>query len=236
MKLALFLLLSCAFHVFGADLHIRFAGQIFRVLPTHLYGAEKCAESCMILSVSALRDLTLIPVKNPSNPVFEAENPSNLSVKTKIKLKIDGKVLTGKITAVDEYYYETDILFVRGYSGKIVCDMTDRPVGIVSHFISSEGVRKNRVVRIDNLSIFEFEKIKSSDLLKDRRVFSSIKEHEYKLVDGLKKCADADEARNFLLRNAIKRKQYIGWKSTYLKIETIKSQINTQKLYKGFCR
>ena len=202
---------------------------------THLYGTCQKAQKSSFAYVSKVRDVFILPVKNPSNPLFELENPSNLSVKSKIKLKSDGKNLTGTIVGIDGFYYQTDIPFRRGDSGKAVYDMRWNVIGLVSHQIEKNNRKHYFIVRTDNLKKDEFEKISRNELLADWRVFNDVKEYEKLLFDGVKKCANEREAKKFLLRNQVLRKQYIGWKSAYLKKETEKSFINIRKLYERFC-
>ncbi len=202
---------------------------------THLYGTCKEAKNNSFVYVSKVRDIFILPVKNPSNPLLELKNPSNLSVKTKIKLKSDGKHMTGTIVKVDDCYYQTDIPFCRGDSGNTVYDMRQNAIGLVSHFVEKNSRKLYFIVRTDNLQKDEFERISRDELLADWRIFNKVKEYEKLLFDGVKKCANEREAKKFLLRNQVLRKQYIGWKSAYLKKETEKSFINIKKLYERFC-
>lgn len=236
MFFRLFLLFFVVFACCGEELTFEFDGKFYRIGNTHLFGQQKNFREDDLLPVSKVRDLFLSSVKNPSDCIFDGKTPSNLSVGSKIKLKSDGKNLTGKITAFDKYYLQTDIPFARGDSGKIVYDMSDKPVGLVSHYIVQNGRTLNLIVRIDNLQKSEFETIKSSALLRDWRVFNDFKEYEYRIIQGVKKCSSAKEIRKFLLSQMILRKEYIGWQSTYLKNETDKSRKTVRNIYERFFR
>ena len=231
MVFRLFLLFFVVFACCGEELTFKFDEKFYHVGNTHLFGQQKNCKSDELLLTSKVRDLFLSSVKNPSDYVFDGKNPSKLSVGNKIKLKSDGKNLTGKITALDKYYLQTDIPFARGDSGKIVYDMSDKPVGLVSHYIVLNGRTVNFIVRIDNLQKSEFETIKSSALLRDWQVFNEYKEHEYKIFHELKECSTPEAMRKFLLSQMILRKEYIGWQSTYLKNETDKSRKTVRNIY-----
>ena len=231
-----FILLILVFTCCADELTVVFDEKFYHVGNTHLFGQQKNCKSDELLLTSKVRDLFLSSVKSPSNCVFDGKNPSNLSVGSKIKLKSDGKNLTGKITAIDKYYLQSDISFNRGDSGKIVSDMSEKPVGLVSHYVVENGRKINFIVRIDNLQKSEFETIKSSALLRDWRVFNDFKEYEYRIIQGVKKCSSAKEIRKFLLSQMILRKEYIGWQSTYLKNETDKSRKTVRNIYERFFR
>ena len=234
MFFRLFLLFFVVFACCGEELTFEFDGKFYRIGNTHLLGQQKNFRGDDLLLVSKVRDLFLSSVKNPSNCVFDEKNPSKLSVRSKIKLKSDGKNLTGEIIALDKYYLQTDIPFARGDSGKIVYDMSDKPVGLVSHYVVQNGRTVNFIIRIDNLQKSEFEILKSSAILRDWRVFNEYKEHEYKIFNGLQKCSTSEEMRKFLLSQMILRKEYIGWQSTYLKNETDKSRKTVRNIYERF--
>lgn len=236
MFFRLFLLLMIVFTCCADELTVVFDGRFYRVGNTHAVGEIEWCRSADRFMVSRERDLFLMPVKSPSNCVFDGKNPSNLSVGSKIKLKSDGKNLTGKITALDKYYLQTDIPFARGDSGKIVYDMSDKPVGLVSHYIVLNGRTVNFIVRFDNLEKSEFETIKSSALLRDWKVFNEYKEHEYRIIQGVKKCSTPEAIRKFLLSQMILRQEYIGWQSTYLKNETDKSEKIIKDIYERFLK
>ena len=234
MVFRLFLLFFVVFACCGEELTFEFDGKFYCIGNTHLFGQQKNFRGDDLLLTSKVRDLFLSSVKNPSDCIFDGKTPSNLSVGSKIKLKSDGKNLTGKITAFDKYYLQTDIPFARGDSGKIVYDMSDKPVGLVSHYIVLNGRTLNLIVRIDNLQKSEFETIKSSALLRDWQVFNEYKEHEYKIFHGLKVCSTPEAMHKFLLSQIILRKEYIGWQSTYLKSETNKSKKTVRNIYERF--
>ena len=236
MFFRLFLLLMIVFTCCADEMTVVFDGKFYRVGNLHAFGDTEWCRSADCFMVSRERDLFLVSVKSPSNCVFDGKNPSNLSVGSKIKLKSDGKNLTGKITAIDKYYLQSDISFNRGDSGKIVSDMSEKPVGLVSHYVVENGRKINFIVRFDNLEKSEFEKIKTAQLLQDWRVFNDLKEYEYRIIQGVKKCSSAEEMRKFLHSQMTLRKEYAGWKSTYLKNETDKSEKIIKDIYERFLK
>ena len=115
-------------------------------------------------------------------------------------------------------------------------DMSGNPVGTVSHYVIKNGRKLNFVVRMDNLKKSEFEIIKFADLLRDWKIFNEFKEYEYRIIQGVKECSSQEAMQKFLRSQAVLRKEYIGWKSTYLKNETEKSKKTVSYIFERFLK
>ncbi|MBR1967454.1 MAG: hypothetical protein IKA22_12685 [Lentisphaeria bacterium] len=236
MFLRLLLFFFAAFACCAEELTVAFDGRFCSAGNTHSAGQIKYYQRDELLLVSKVRDLYLFPVKKPSDCIFKRKNLSNLSVESKVKFKSGGKNLTGRIIGIDEFYYQIDIPVTHGDSGKTVFDMSGNPVGMVSHYVIKNGRKLNCIVRMDNLKKSEFEIIKADDLLRDWRIFNEFKEYEYGIIQGLKECSSYDATRKFLLSQMVLRKEYIGWKSTYLKNETKKSRKTISDIFERFLK
>ena len=144
--------------------------------------------------------------------------------------------MTGRIIGIDEFYYQIDIPVTHGDSGKTVFDMSGNPVGMVSHYVIKNGRKLNFSVRMDNLKKSEFEIIKAGELLRDWKIFNEFKEYEYRIIQGLKECSSHEAMQKFLRSQMLLRKEYIGWKSTYLKNETEKSKKTVSDIFERFLK
>lgn len=222
----LFLLLFILFVIRADGVIVKINNQNFKIANIHRFGHIKECENVEFFLVSKVRDIFLIPVKSPSFSDYELKNPSNLPLNSKIKLKSDGEKLTGKVIAISEYYYQTDIDFKRGDSGKIVFDSCKRPVGLVSHYILKAGKKLNFTVRIDNLQMAEFEKVPFDVLLADWHIFNNAKKTESELMNVIKNTYSAENAEKILESYLKKNSIPPICKSAYLKKMTLQAHEN----------
>ena len=236
MFLRLLLFFSAAFSCCAEELTVAFDGSFCRAGNTHSAGKAKYYQSDELLLVSKVRDLFLVPVRKPSNCILNRKKLLTLSAGSKVKLESGGQHLTGMIVDDDEFYYQINIPVTHGDSGKIVFDMSGNPVGMVSHYVIKNGRKLNFSVRMDNLKKSEFEIIKAGELLSDWKIFNEFKEYEYRIIQGLKECSSHEAMQKFLRSQMLLRKEYIGWKSTYLKNETEKSKKTVSDIFERFLK
>lgn len=210
--------------------------QQYRAVNTHLFTSETaCANDTKIL-VSADSDLTLIPVKNPSNPIFSVKNPSFSRINQKIKLKIDGKTFHGKIIAENRGFFEIDIPFGRGHSGIAVFYTGNNDIaGLLSHYVSGKHGKRFFVTRLDYPENMIFEKMDAKQLFADLKAFQKYKQYEALAVDALFNAKNKDELKK-ILQNLPAPEIYSKWHSTYLKNEAEKSKHNINEIYKRFTK
>lgn len=223
IKILLLLLICSTCH--GKDIFIRIDKQIFRICNIHMFDMAKLHSKQEKLYVSKYRDLFLEPVKYTVKSVIDGKTPSNLHIGAKIELKSDGKILTGKIINLNEYFIQSDIPVMRGDSGKSVT-ADAKVIGLISYSKNKTSF----IVRIDTLSPDEFEKITPYQLLKDWKLFNDQKEYEYAFIDGLKNCTSRREMKRFLKNNLLSERTNHKWHSSYLEAKFRESAENIRNL------
>ena len=219
----------------ASDYCIKKDAGFYRLINTHSFGRYAVTSQSQKCLVSTRRDLILLSVKNPSNSVFSVKNPSFYYSNSKIKLKIDGKYLTGKIISADEKYFDIDLEIKPGDSGCGVFDAANGNLaGLVSHQFYDGKTTRNRIVRTDNLSDDDFEEINAAELLKEWQIFNSVKQYEYSLRETLKNASTFEEIQKFILLHPFNHVSDTVWKSSFLKNETEKSINNIKQIQKRF--
>ncbi len=231
----LFLFFILALFIPAHGVTIEKNGRFFKAVNIHSFSDTTDARNAATLLAAADRDLVLIPVKNPSNPVFSIKNPSFLQQNRKIKLTIDGKLLYGKILSLNQGFFEINVPFDRGHSETAVFDMEKNCIaGLLSHFTTYKNGRRFFAVRLDNLNNTAFEWISAHELLDDLNFFNEVKKEEAHAVYALFSKHNEKDLQAALRKNMSAKKSPRKWKSTYLKNETEKSQNNIKQIYRRF--
>lgn len=208
----------------GNELLLEFNGNVYQTGNTHAFDLSKFSKMPENLLISTRRDLFLASVKSTVKSTVNffspSKNPSNLQINDKITLKSDGNFLTGSILKIGKYFIETNLHVKRGDSGKTVFDGKNMPIGLISHY-----KKDNRavIVRIDNLSKNEFEKITPAQLQTDLQFFNEQKEYEYYLLECLKKSSSSDQFKKMLKQHKMPP-YHSKWHSAYLQHEYMKSR------------
>lgn len=230
----LFLLLPPA--VFS-EVYIKYDNIICRAVNTHICHTIPAVKNDSKVFVSRHRDLTLIPVTNPSNLKISVINQSFIHKNDGIYIKIDGKIINGKISSVNEFYFSIDTAFARGDSGSTVYSSADKlPVGLLSHQRKGNNSIIFYAVRFDNLRANEFDMMTYGELMKDLQIFQSVKEKEYLFINTLQNARSRKEFQSAV-------QPYLNLKadnpmpvSVYLKNETVHSINIINNIIKRFLK
>lgn len=223
----IFLLCILPFISFAGEIYIDFDNHVYRADNIHSFESAKVRNPAAMLLVSSKRDIFLESVNSSVKNKSFVKSPSILYAGQKIELENDENQVTGRIIHAGKYFIQCDLAVKRGDSGKLVCTADKKTLGLVSYCTN----KYTFVVRIDNLSNDEFEKISPQQLQCDQKIFAAQKEYEYQLIDGLKKCQTPRSFKLFLQNNPPPAIKYTRWHSTYLKNKFIESENVVRKIF-----